>query len=187
MPSIRPDLIYRSVPVQLLQHVDVQGLVCHHPLQLAALLLDVPQSPGVVGLHAAALVPPAVPCRLGDLQVAGHLLDGLALTEELPLADLMEVSPLSVRLLACTDTVTGRGDTQVDASARGGDYRRPRPGTSGGHQWGLLMATTGDFLVAMDSCRGVRTPLISETPPFSTKDPEFHTGFGEAERVDQDR
>ena len=38
---------------------------------------------GVVGLHAAVLVAPAVPGRLGDLEVPGHLLDGLALAEEL--------------------------------------------------------------------------------------------------------
>ena len=34
---------------------------------------------GVVGLHAAVLVAPAVPGRLGNLEVPGHLLDGLAL------------------------------------------------------------------------------------------------------------
>ena len=38
---------------------------------------------GVVGLHAAVLVSPAVPGRLGDLEVSGDLVDRLAFAEEL--------------------------------------------------------------------------------------------------------
>ncbi len=46
-------------------------------------LLELLQLLGVVGLHAAVLVPPTVPGRLGDLEVTAHLVDGLALAEEL--------------------------------------------------------------------------------------------------------
>ena len=71
------------------------------------------------------------------------------------LADFMEVSPRSVRRLACTATVTGRGDPQVDASARGADFWWPRMRTSGGHQCGLFMAKSADFLVATDTRTGL--------------------------------
>jgi hypothetical protein len=67
------------------------------------------------------------------------------------LADFMEVSPRSVRRLDSTATVTGRGDPHVDASARGADFSWPKTGTSGGHQCGLFMAISADFLVATDS------------------------------------
>ena len=67
------------------------------------------------------------------------------------LADFMEVSPRSVRRLDCTATVTGRGDPLVDASARGADFWWPKTGTSGGHQCGLFMAISADFLVATDT------------------------------------
>src|SRR5271169_4679808 len=73
------------------------------------------------------------------------------------LADFMEVSPRSVRRLASTATVTGRGDPHVDASARGADFWWPKTGTSGGHQCGLFMAISADFLVATDS-----SPSLSE-------------------------
>ena len=66
------------------------------------------------------------------------------------LADFMEVSPRSVRRLASTATVTGRGDPHVDASARGADFSWPKTGTSRGHQCGLFMAISADFLVATD-------------------------------------
>ena len=39
----------------------------------------------------------------------------------------------------------------MDASARGADFSWPRTGTSGGHQCGLFMAISADFLVATDS------------------------------------
>ena len=67
------------------------------------------------------------------------------------LADFMEASPRSVRRLACTATVTGRGDPQVDASARGADFSWPTMRTSRGHQCGLLMAKSADFFVATDT------------------------------------
>ncbi len=67
------------------------------------------------------------------------------------LADFMEVSPRSVRRLASTATVTGRGDPRVDASARGADFSWPKTGTSRGHQCGLFMAISADFLVATDN------------------------------------
>ena len=66
------------------------------------------------------------------------------------LTDFMEVSLRSVRRLASTATVTGRGDPQVDASVRGADFSWPKTGTSGGHQCGLFMAISADFLVATD-------------------------------------
>src|SRR5271167_4790447 len=72
------------------------------------------------------------------------------------LADFMEVSPRSVRRLDCTATVTGRGDPLVDASARGADFSWPKAGTSGGHQCGLFMAISADFLVATDTRQGGR-------------------------------
>ena len=72
------------------------------------------------------------------------------------LADFMEVSPRSVRRLASTATVTGRGDPHVDASARGADFSWPKTGTSGGHQCGLFMAISADFLVATDNAETLR-------------------------------
>src|SRR5271163_2173378 len=72
------------------------------------------------------------------------------------LADFMEVSPRSVRRLASTATVTGRGDPLVDASARGADFSWPKAGTSGGHQCGLFMAISADFLVATDTQSGIQ-------------------------------
>ena len=78
------------------------------------------------------------------------------------LADFMEVSPRSVRRLACTATVTGRGDPHVDASARGADFSWPKTGTSRGHQCGLFMAKSADFLVATDM--GVPSAAIVEDP-----------------------
>ncbi len=64
-------------PVHLLQHVDVEGLVGHDPLQPGVLALELLEALGVVGLHAAVLVAPAMEGRLGDLEVPAHLLDGL--------------------------------------------------------------------------------------------------------------
>ncbi len=53
------------------------------------------------------------------------------------LTDFIEVSPWSVRLLANTATVTGRGTPQVDTSVRGGDFSWPQVGT--------FVATSGDL------------------------------------------
>src|SRR5271166_664385 len=72
------------------------------------------------------------------------------------LADFMEASPRSVRRLACTATVTGRGDPHVDASARGADFSWPKTGTSRGHQCGLLMAT--------DNLHGLAGPIRTDGP-----------------------
>src|SRR5271163_1903939 len=74
------------------------------------------------------------------------------------LADFMEVSPRSVRRLDCTATVTGRGDPQVDASARGADFWWPKVRTGDGHQCGVLMAKSADIFVAMDSARSLLKP-----------------------------
>ena len=90
------------------------------------------------------------------------------------LADFMEVSPRSVRRLASTATVTGRGDPHVDASARGADFSWPKTGTSRGHQCGLFMAISADFLVATDIAASsfdpekiptLPTPSVLAEPP----------------------
>src|SRR5271165_3014720 len=89
------------------------------------------------------------------------------------LADFMEASPRSVRRLACTATVTGRGDPHVDASARGADFSWPKTGTSGGHQCGLLMAKSADFLVATDT--------LPSAPTAATRLPSFRKSPGRRE------
>ena len=52
----------------------------------------------------------------------------------------------------CTDTVSGRGTTPVDASARGGDFQLA---TTGDFQMAirgdLELATHGDFFMATDT------------------------------------
>src|SRR4029453_11584368 len=53
---------------QLLEHVDVQRLVGHQPLEPGVLGLQLPQPLGLTRLHPAVLAAPAVPGRLGDLQ-----------------------------------------------------------------------------------------------------------------------
>src|SRR5271169_1969989 len=89
------------------------------------------------------------------------------------LADFMEVSPRSVRRLASTATVTGRGDPHVDASARGADFWWPKTGTSGGHQCGLFMAISADFLVATDR----RSPSASRVRGRSTTAVDPYVGI----------
>ena len=69
---------------------------CGHELLQAQLLRSSSQPLGVVGLHSPVLVPPAVPGRLGDLEVAVHLIDLLALAEE-----LVALGELADHLLGC--------------------------------------------------------------------------------------
>src|SRR5271155_1068308 len=99
------------------------------------------------------------------------------------LADFMEVSPRSVRRLDSTATVTGRGDPHVDASARGADFSWPKTGTSGGHQCGLFMAISADFLVATDTEYGVRRSRPERRTQRhrcrSTRQPEVHLEDGD--------
>jgi hypothetical protein len=52
--------------MQLLQYLDVEGLVSHDPLEADVLALELFEPLGVVGLHAAVLVASTVPGRLGD-------------------------------------------------------------------------------------------------------------------------
>ena len=74
-----------------LQHVDVQGLVRHDALQARVLLLELFEALGVVGLHAAILIPPAVPGRLGDLELPADLGHVVTLVEQLlALGDLSD-------------------------------------------------------------------------------------------------
>ncbi len=56
-------------------------LVGHDALEAGVLPLQLAQSLGVVGLHAAELVAPPVVGLLGDLEVAGHLGEVLAFPE----------------------------------------------------------------------------------------------------------
>jgi hypothetical protein len=51
-------------------------------LEPRVLLLELLEPLGVVGLHAAVPVAPAVPGRLGNLALARHLLDVLTLAEQ---------------------------------------------------------------------------------------------------------
>jgi hypothetical protein len=66
-----------------LQHVDVQGLIRHDALETRVLLLEFLQALGVVGLHAAILIAPAVPGRLGDLELPAHFGHVVTLIEKL--------------------------------------------------------------------------------------------------------
>jgi len=63
----------RSFLRDLLEHVDVEGLVGHQLLQPGVLGLQFLEAFGVAGLHAAVLGHPAMPGRLGDLQMPAHL------------------------------------------------------------------------------------------------------------------
>jgi hypothetical protein len=56
----------------------VEGLVGHQLLEPGVFALQLLESPGVVGLHAAVLVAPAVECRLGDPQLLADGRDRLA-------------------------------------------------------------------------------------------------------------
>ena len=55
------------------------------------------------------------------------------------LADFMEASPRSVRRLACTATVTGRGPSR-GCFSEGADFSWPKLRTTCGHQCGHFMA-----------------------------------------------
>lgn len=57
--------------VQLLENVDVEDLVVHDLFEIYILLLGFLQTLDVIGIHLAILGSPAVPGRIGDLQVAG--------------------------------------------------------------------------------------------------------------------
>jgi hypothetical protein len=68
-----------------LQHVDVEGLSGHDALELSVFLPELLQSLGVVGPHVAVLIPPAVPGRLGNLEMPADLGHVVVLVEQ-PLA-----------------------------------------------------------------------------------------------------
>src|SRR5207245_535155 len=76
---------------QLLEHVDVEGLVGDQLLQSSVLTLEVLEAPHLLALHARVLCPPAVPGGLGDAEVAQDLRQVFALVEEpLAFADLAQ-------------------------------------------------------------------------------------------------
>jgi hypothetical protein len=81
----------------LLEHVDVEGLVGHQLLQPGVLGFEFFEPLGLVGLHTAVLGKPAMPRRLSDLQVSAHLAQFLAGPEEFvalgELADLIRRMP----------------------------------------------------------------------------------------------
>ena len=81
----------RSFPVQLFQHVDVEGLG-HDLLEAGLLALELFEAFGVVGLRAAVLVAPAVPGRLGDLKVPAHLLDLLPWAKSFSLSASLRIT-----------------------------------------------------------------------------------------------
>jgi 2'-hydroxyisoflavone reductase len=70
-------------PGHLFQHVDVEGLAGHYPLEALVLLLELLEPLGVLALHTAVLVVPAVPGGRGDFQVARYLGHFLAFGQEL--------------------------------------------------------------------------------------------------------
>jgi len=81
-------------PGQLLEHVDVQGLIGDDLLQPLVLLLQLLESFGVLALHPAVLGHPAMPGRGRHLQVLAHLVDVLALIQQ-----LLTLAELADRLL----------------------------------------------------------------------------------------
>lgn len=68
-------------PVQLLEHVNIQGLVGNDPLEPGVLLLQLLRPLGVIGLHAAVLVSPPVVGVFGDFQALTHLDNSGSLNE----------------------------------------------------------------------------------------------------------
>jgi hypothetical protein len=70
-------------PGDLPQRLDLELLVGDDPLQPLVLLLQLPPSLGVVGLHPAVLVLPPVLPLLGHLQVPAHGGDVLGLVQQL--------------------------------------------------------------------------------------------------------
>ena len=66
----------------VLQHVDVARLVGDDPLQTGVLVLEFLEALRVVGQHGAVLVPPAVPGRLGDLEVPANVGHVAAIVEQ---------------------------------------------------------------------------------------------------------
>ena len=91
-------------PVKLPQHVDAERLVGDDLLEPRVLLLEFLQPPGVIRLRAPVLVAPAVPRRLGDLEVASHLLDRSSLAEKLLAASVVGMIRSGVcrrRLMVC--------------------------------------------------------------------------------------
>src|SRR6185312_2579372 len=66
----------------LLEHVDVEGLVSHQLLEPGVLGFELFEPFGLVGLHTAVLGHPAVPRRFRNLQVPAHLRQLLASPQE---------------------------------------------------------------------------------------------------------
>ncbi len=67
----------------LLEHVDIKGLVGDQLLESGVLGLEFFEAVGVIGFHAAVLGHPAMPGRLGDLQMPAHLGQFLPRPEQL--------------------------------------------------------------------------------------------------------
>ncbi len=113
----------RSFRRDLPQHVFVQLGVRQQPLEAGVLTLEFLESFRVVGLHPAVLGDPAMPRRVGDLQVTADLVEFLAGPEELvalgQLADdlIRRMPPALVRCHVVTDSScpeTGHQETHND-------------------------------------------------------------------------
>jgi len=74
--TVRPTV--RSSLGDLAKHVDVEGLVGDQLLQPGVLRFEFLQPFRVGRFHAAVLGEPAMPPRLGDLEMAAHLVEVLA-------------------------------------------------------------------------------------------------------------
>ena len=75
-----------TIAIELLRAGDIgRDMVSAETIYQCVLFLELLQSLGVVGLHAAVLIPPAVPGRLGDLELPAVLGHVVALVEQ-PLA-----------------------------------------------------------------------------------------------------
>ena len=80
-PAVRGQKFPRLISLSM---VDVQDWAsASELLQLRVLLAQLSQLLGIVGFHAAVLVAPAVPGRLGDLEMTDHLLDRFPFAKEL--------------------------------------------------------------------------------------------------------
>ena len=69
-------------PADLLQDLDVQSLISYQSLQALVLFLQILKSLRLTEVHAAVFLTPAVICLLGNTELTGNFLDGLALGDE---------------------------------------------------------------------------------------------------------
>ena len=105
---------------QLLEDHRVQGLVCHELLELAVLLFEQAQPPGVADLQAAELLPPLVVGGLADAVAAAEFLNGsasLGFVENLN--DLFFSVSLSFHGLGMLCRFHGTSSTQLRPNHRG--------------------------------------------------------------------